>query len=84
MRRIAAEGAAFDPALHEAVMELDDPAQATSGTVLAGRWKHGYTINDRLLRPARVVVAKRHVRAQPDFDDSDLGVEWKSHSVNQL
>ena len=62
VRRIAAEGAAFDPALHEAVMELDDP-EATSGTVLQVL-EDGYMIHDRLLRPARVVVAKRR-RAQP-------------------
>ena len=65
VRRIAAEGAAFDPALHEAVMELDDP-EATSGTVLQVL-EDGYTIHDRLLRPARVVVAKRR-RAQPPLE----------------
>ena len=58
VRRIAAEGAAFDPTLHEAVMEVDDPRRrrpARSSQVL----EDGYTIHDRLLRPARVVVAKR-------------------------
>jgi molecular chaperone GrpE len=43
-------------------MELDDP-EATSGTVLQ-MLEDGYMIHDRLLRPARVVVAKRR-RAQP-------------------
>jgi molecular chaperone GrpE len=62
VRRIAAEGAAFDPAFHEAVMELDNP-EAPSGTVLQVL-EDGYTIHDRLLRAARVVVAKRR-RAQP-------------------
>jgi molecular chaperone GrpE len=57
VRRIAAEGAAFDPAFHEAVMELDDP-EAPPGTVLQVL-EDGYTIHDRLLRAARVVVAKR-------------------------
>lgn len=61
VRRFAAEGAAFDPALHEAVMELDDP-EATSGTVLQVL-EDGYMIHDQVLRPARVVVAKRR-RAQ--------------------
>jgi molecular chaperone GrpE len=65
VRRIAAEGAAFDPAFHEAVMELDDP-EAPSGTVLQVL-EDGYTIHDRLLRAARVVVAKRR-RAQPPLE----------------
>lgn len=65
VRRIAAEGAAFDPALHEAVMELDNP-EATPGTVLQVL-EDGYTIHDRLLRAARVVVAKRR-RDQPPLE----------------
>ena len=47
----------FDPALHEAMMETDDPEHAP-GTVVHVM-EDGYTINDRLLRPARVVVVKR-------------------------
>ena len=46
-------------------MELDDP-EATSGTVVQVL-EDGYTIHDRLLRPARVVVAKRR-RAQPPLE----------------
>lgn len=62
VRKIPAKGAPFDPALHEAVMEFDDPS-AEPGTVLQVL-EDGYTIHDRLLRPARVVVAKRP-RPQP-------------------
>jgi molecular chaperone GrpE len=62
---ISAEGAAFDPALHEAVIELDNP-EATPGTVLQVL-EDGYTIGDRLLRAARVVVAKCR-RDQPPLE----------------
>jgi len=62
VRRISALGERFDPNLHEAVMEVDDPAQPP-GTV-AQVLEQGYTIHGRLLRPARVVVSKRRVRTE--------------------
>lgn len=52
--RFEAEGAAFDPTLHEAVSSYPDPAQA--GRVLAVT-RPGYGSADVLLRPAQVVVA---------------------------
>jgi molecular chaperone GrpE len=57
VRRIEALGAAFNPELHEAVMQIEDPSRPP-GTVVDVS-EEGYTIHDRLLRPARVVVAKR-------------------------
>jgi len=50
------EGEPFDPAQHEA-MTMQPSATAEPNTVLTVVQK-GYTINDRLLRPARVVVAR--------------------------
>jgi molecular chaperone GrpE len=48
------EGAAFNPELHEAMMA--QPSEAPPNTVLAVI-QRGYTLNGRLLRPARVVVS---------------------------
>ena len=45
----------FDPHLHEAL--LAQPAEAESGTILEVLQK-GYRLGDRVLRPARVVVAE--------------------------
>jgi molecular chaperone GrpE len=56
VRKIEAAGALFDPSLHEAMMEVDDAAQR--GGTVAGVMEDGYTINDRLLRPARVAVTR--------------------------
>ncbi|MEA2988149.1 MAG: molecular chaperone GrpE [Alphaproteobacteria bacterium] len=81
VRRIEALGQRFDPNLHEAVMEVEDREQPP-GTVTRVL-QQGYTIHDRLLRPARVVVTKRPVRAQPELEDNDLGSEWGSRSVGQ-
>ncbi len=46
----------FDPHLHEAMFELPDPSKP-SGTVVQVM-QRGYRLHDRLLRPARVAVAK--------------------------
>ncbi|MEQ8231100.1 MAG: nucleotide exchange factor GrpE [Gammaproteobacteria bacterium] len=49
-------GERFDPELHQA-MTMEASNEATPGTVLRVMQK-GYLLNDRLLRPALVVVAK--------------------------
>ena len=57
MKRIDALGAAFDPALHEAVTALPAPDAASDGRVM-GVITHGYRIGDEVLRPALVAVGK--------------------------
>lgn len=49
------EGQAFDPEWHQAISQLESP-DAAPGTVLQV-FQKGYALNDRLLRPALVVVA---------------------------
>lgn len=49
-------GLAFDPQLHEAIAMVPSPDQPAN-TVLEVM-QRGYTLNGRLLRPARVVVTK--------------------------
>lgn len=56
IKPIAAEGERFDHNLHQAMMEVPDSGQP-AGTVVQVL-QTGYTINDRLLRPAMVSVAK--------------------------
>jgi molecular chaperone GrpE len=63
VRKIEALGQPFDPALHEAVLEVDD-ALHPPGTVVRVL-EDGYTIHDRLLRAARVAVSKRRTEATP-------------------
>ena len=53
---IDAEGSEFDPSLHEAMAQVQDDSAAPN-TVIEVLQK-GYQLRDRLLRPARVVVAK--------------------------
>ena len=49
-------GAPFDPKLHEA-MSMVEKADAEPGSVVEV-FQKGYTVNGRLARPARVIVAK--------------------------
>ncbi|EAT12701.1 nucleotide exchange factor GrpE [Bermanella marisrubri] len=60
---IEPEGHPFDPDLHQAISMVDAP-DAEPNTVLNVVQK-GYTIHDRLLRPAMVVVSK----AAPAVDE---------------
>jgi len=56
VERVSAVGLPFDPALHEAVQQLETtefPPGAVAAEVQAG-----YRMGDRLVRPAMVVVAK--------------------------
>jgi molecular chaperone GrpE len=56
IRPIEAAGQRFDPSLHEAVL-TQESAEVAPDTVLTVV-QPGYELNGRLLRPARVVVAK--------------------------
>lgn len=57
VQRVDALGAPFDPSRHEAMMEVDDPSTAPGA--VADVMEDGYLIHGRLLRPARVTVARR-------------------------
>jgi molecular chaperone GrpE len=52
---VPAAGQRFDPAHHEAVSRLEDPD--VEAPIVVEELQRGYRLHDRLLRPARVVVA---------------------------
>ena len=56
VKPIAAEGQRFDPHLHQAIAEV--PAKGVQPGTVVNVVQSGYTIGDRLLRPAMVTVAK--------------------------
>ena len=56
IKKIEPLGQTFDPNLHEVIFESEIPGQQ-AGTIIQVV-EAGYTIHDRLLRPARVGVAK--------------------------
>lgn len=56
VREVNSQGARFDPNLHEA-MAMAPTDQAEPNTVIQVVQK-GYTLNERLIRPAKVIVAQ--------------------------
>jgi molecular chaperone GrpE len=54
--RVESLGKALDPHFHQAMLEV--PSDEEPGTIVQ-EMQAGYTIKDRLLRPALVGVAKR-------------------------
>ena len=74
---IAAEGQPFDPNLHEALAQVPS-AEHPPGTVIQEMEK-GYTLNDKVVRPTRVVVSTAMAEADADADagsdDGDQAVD---------
>jgi molecular chaperone GrpE len=56
IKRVTTVGSPFDPTLHEAIQQLETD-QHPPGTIVA-EVQPGYSLGDRLVRPAMVVVAK--------------------------
>jgi molecular chaperone GrpE len=56
LEEVKAEGAPFDPTYHEALMQKQDDS-VPPGTVIQA-CQTGYVLNERLVRPALVVVSK--------------------------
>lgn len=56
LQAVEAEGARFNPELHEAVQTIEQPGVDSETVVTA--FQKGYILNERLIRPAMVVVAK--------------------------
>src|SRR5712671_6677012 len=71
---VASVGQAFDPARHEAVDHVASDAHPANTVV--DEFHRGYQIGERILRPARVSVAKEtgsNRRNGGENDSSDLG-----------
>lgn len=60
VKRVDPQGEAFNPHQHQAMMEMEN-SDVPAGTVLQV-YQAGYLIEDRVLRPAMVIVSKRGAR----------------------
>jgi len=57
VRKIEAVGREFDPNIHEALLQVESDEHENNHVVT--EFEKGYLLNDRLLKPAKVSVARR-------------------------
>ncbi len=69
IRPIEAMGQKLDPNLHQAMMQIEHPT-AEAGTIVQVV-QTGYTVHDRLLRPALVGVARPPAAAEGDGESGE-------------
>ncbi len=67
IKPVPAEGEAFDHNIHEAVSQVENP-DVPANTVMQVM-RGGFTIQDRLLRPAQVIVSTGGPKAEGAADD---------------
>jgi molecular chaperone GrpE len=70
VKRLEPAGEKFDPNFHQAMYEVPDPS-VPAGTVVQVV-QAGYTIGDRVLRPALVGVARGGAKAAPETSAGDV------------
>jgi len=75
--RLETAGKPFDPALQEAIAQ-EPSADVPAGFVLR-EWKAGFTLGDRLLRPAVVVVSSGPAPAGTPAGQDGAGPEPSAH-----
>jgi molecular chaperone GrpE len=75
-------GKPFDPSLHEAVQQVETSDHPV-GTVVT-EFQRGYTIGERLLRPAMVVVAraKSQTQNEPSSGGQKVGQDGDASATN--
>lgn len=71
LQPIPGVGAPFDPNVHEAVTQLGDG----DNLVVVGELRRGYTLRDKVVRPASVAVGPGESEAQDATDTTRNGTE---------
>jgi molecular chaperone GrpE len=70
---VPALGHAFDPSLHDALQQVDSPDHAPG--MVVREFEKGFRMGERLLRPARVIVAGPGSTGAPPDRDPSAGSE---------
>jgi molecular chaperone GrpE len=64
VRAVESQGKLFDPHLHEALMQ-EDTDKFQDGTIIE-EFQKGYMLEDRVIRTAKVKVAKNKIGIEKD------------------
>ena len=73
VRQICSQGNPFDPAVHQAVVQVESGNVAPNTVV--EEFQKGYFLHDRILRPAMVSVAKEKSDLTEPFSTEESGEE---------
>lgn len=81
VKRVVPEGQPFNPHQHQAMIEVEN-REVAPGTVVQV-YQPGYVLEDRVLRPAMVVVAKGGAKpGKPEGDSSDGTASGNASDAN--
>jgi len=79
VEQVVAMDQPFNPARHEAMMQREEPDKVDS-TVLE-EFQKGYTLNERVIRPSKVIVNK--LAPQPDPEETDCSGPTETPSEDE-
>ncbi len=81
LKAIDAVGQKFDPSKHEALMQQYE--EGTKENIILQQYQKGYTLNDKVVRPSKVIVNKKPAPApepQEKADEPDEKAETKTET----
>jgi len=73
VRQICSQGNPFDPAVHQAVTQVE--SENVPPNTVVEEFQKGYFLHDRILRPAMVSVAKGKTDMTEPFSSEESGEE---------
>jgi molecular chaperone GrpE len=73
VQQICSEGSPFDPTIHQAVTQVE--RDGVEPNTVVEEFQKGYFLNDRILRPAMVSVAKEKSDLTEPFSTEESGEE---------
>jgi molecular chaperone GrpE len=73
VRQICSQGNPFDPAVHQAVTQVE--SENVPPNTVVEEFQKGYFLHDRILRPAMVSVAKEKTDLTEPFSSEESGEE---------
>lgn len=81
IKPVAADGEAFDHNVHEAVQQVED-LDVAANTVMK-TLRGGFTLHDRLLRPAQVIVSTGGPKAEAETKEAVLEIDTNALAPGQ-
>jgi molecular chaperone GrpE len=81
VEQIHAQDEKFDPTLHEAMMRKAEPDKEED--VVLEEFQKGYKLNDRIIRPSKVVVNKLQAEERPEQQIQEHEEEAREQAMDE-